>query len=249
MTKMNDRIHGIDRWAKGVIATHLLTPSDRIFVGVPRIAQSRIDKAQLTVQGITLSQAQTDNFTMSINSTIRADSSIGATIDAFDAVMYLEDWPPQTPYARVSFPETTSASETIVNLTQFTEILDENAFTTFNTWFLHNETLNLSVEGDTHLKVSGISKKWPVHFKKTVNITALNNFKGMTVPESRISLSSDSQGDNFFGTVTIPNESIIGFELVSREAFTSPLCISLLFPLPHSSQVSFPGWHPSKLKG
>ncbi|KAK7731035.1 hypothetical protein SLS53_008906 [Cytospora paraplurivora] len=184
-----------------------------IFVGIPRIAQSRVNAAELTIQGIALSQTQADNFTLSINSTLKADSSIGAVFDPFDAVMYLEDWAPQTPYARVRFPRTTSAAETVVNITQFTEILDQNAFAVFNTWFLLNETLNLSVEGDTHVKVSGISKKFPVHFKKTVNMPGLSNLNGTTVPESRVSLTADAQGDNFFGTVTIPNRSLIGFEM------------------------------------
>lgn len=153
---------------------------------------------------------------MSINSTIRSDSSIGAVIDPFDGVMYLEDWPPRTPFARVSFPRTTSASVTTVNVTQFTEVLDRRAFEVFNTWFLVNETLNVSVEGDTHVRVSGISRKYPVKFKKTVNMPGLNNLNGTTVPESRISLTADAQGDNFFGTVTIPNRSFIAIEIVSQ---------------------------------
>lgn len=244
---MNSQAHCIDRWATVVVVVSLLTSPVRIFVGVPRIAQSRIDKAELSIQGIILSQAQSDNYTMSINSTIKADSSISAVIDPFDAVMYLEDWAPQTPYARVSFPQTTSAAETAVNLTQFTEILDVDAFTVFNTWFLKNESLNLSVEGDTHVKVSGISRKWPVHFKKTINIPALNNFAGMTVPESRISLTSDSQGDNFFGTVTITNPSFIQFELVSQR-FTSSCFVVPSFALLFSCCHLFPGSNSLKLQ-
>lgn len=129
--------------------------------------------------------------------------------------MYLEDWAPQTPFARIQFPQTTSAAQTVVNVTQFTEILDMDAFTVFNTWFLVNETINVSVEGDTQLKVSGISKKYPVHFKKTVNMPALSNFNGTTVPSSRVELTPDDQGNNFFGNVTIPNRSFITFEIVS----------------------------------
>lgn len=158
---------------------------------------------------------------MSINSTIRSDSSIGAVIDGFDGVMYLEDWEPQTPFARVTFPQTTSASLTTVNVTQFTEILDHHAFDVFNAWFLVNETLNVSVEGDTHIRVSGISKKYPVNFKKVINMPGLANLNGTTVPESRISLTADAQGDNFFGTVMIPNRSYVAIEIVSQRTTDS----------------------------
>ncbi|KAJ0104445.1 hypothetical protein J7T55_010911 [Diaporthe amygdali] len=184
-----------------------------IFVAVPRIAQQRVNGATLTIQGIILSQAQSENFTMAINSTLRADDSIHAVIDPFEGVMYLEDWEPQTPFARLQFPQTTSATESAVNLTQFIDILDMNAFTVFNTWVLVNESLRVSVEGDTHLKVSGISRKYPVHFKKVVTLKGLNNFNGTTVPESRVQLTPDSNGDNFFGTVAIPNVSLLTFDI------------------------------------
>lgn len=151
---------------------------------------------------------------MSINSTLRADDSIHAVIDPFEGVMFLEDWEPQTPFARLQFPQTTSASESAVNLTQFVDILDMNAFTVFNTWVLVNETLRVSVEGDTHIKVNGISRKYPVHFKKVVTLKGLNNFNGTTVPESRVQLTPDENGDNFFGTVAIPNVSLLTFDIV-----------------------------------
>lgn len=151
---------------------------------------------------------------MAINSTLRADDSIHAVIDPFEGVMYLEDWEPQTPFARLQFPQTTSASQSAVNLTQFIDILDMNAFTVFNTWVLANETLRVTVEGDTRLKVNGISRKYPVRFKKVVELKGLNNFNGITVPESRVQLTPDENGDNFFGTVAIPNVSLLTFDIV-----------------------------------
>lgn len=159
---------------------------------------------------------------MAINSTLRADDSIHAVIDPFEGVMYLEDWEPQTPFARLRFPQTTSASQSAVNLTQFIDILDMNAFTVFNTWVLVNETLRVSVEGDTHLKVNGISRKYPVHFKKVVELKGLNNFDGTTVPESRVQLTPDENGDNFFGTVAIPNVSLLTFDIVRSSLLPAP---------------------------
>ncbi|KAF3769339.1 hypothetical protein M406DRAFT_321256 [Cryphonectria parasitica EP155] len=184
-----------------------------IFVAVPKIAQSRINGAKLSIQGISVTQTQSTNFTMSINSTVEADDSIHAVIAAFEGDMYLEDWAPQTPFARISFPQTTSASKTAVNVTQFTQILDMNAFTVFNEWLLVNATVNVTVAGDTTVQVSGISKKYPVSFKKTVSMPGLSNFNGTTVPNSTVSLTADALGDNFHGTVIIPNRSLVTFEI------------------------------------
>lgn len=189
--------------------------SSSIFVAIPKIAQSRVNAATLTIQGITLSQTQATNFTLAINSTIEADDSIHAVIDPFEGVMYLEDWAPQTPFARINFPSVTSAAKSAVNITQFTQILDLNAFTVFNTWFIQNETIRVSVEGDSHLAVSGVNRKYPVHFKKTIEFPALANFNGTTVPNSTVLLTPNAQGDNFVGTAIIPNRSFINFEIVS----------------------------------
>lgn len=193
----------------------ILTIKSSIFIAIPKIAQSRVNQATLTIQGITLSQTQATNFTLAINSTIEADDSIHAVIDPFEGVMYLEDWAPQTPFARINFPSVTSAAKSAVNITQFTQILDLNAFTVFNTWFIQNETIRVTVEGDSQLRVSGVNRKYPVHFKKTLEFPALSNFNGTTVPNSTILLTPNAQGDNFVGTAIIPNRSFINFEIVS----------------------------------
>lgn len=209
-------------------------------MAVPKIAQSRVNGATLEIQGIQLSQTQSTNFTLAINSTIKADDSIHAVIDAFDGVMYLEDWAPQTPFARIAFPSVTSAALTNVNISQFTEILDLNAFTVFNQYFLVNETLNVSVEGDSHIKVSGVNRKYPVHFKKTVSMPGLSNFNGTTVPTSKILLTPDSDGNNFLGTVVIPNRSYITFEIVSSDplAYLSEVAISETNKLPRETPLT-----------
>ncbi|EON96508.1 hypothetical protein UCRPA7_8004 [Phaeoacremonium minimum UCRPA7] len=184
-----------------------------IFVAVPKIAQKKINEAKLNLDGIVVTQTQTNNFTMAINSTITTDGSQHATIAAFDGVMYLEDWAPQRPFATVHFPQTSSAKFQEVNVTQFTPITDLEAFTVFNTWLLVNETLRVTVKGDTHVRVKGLSRNYGVSFKKTITMPGLSNFNGTTVPESTIALQADDNGDNFKGTVTIPNKSLVTFEI------------------------------------
>jgi competence protein ComGC len=184
-----------------------------IFVGIPHIAQQKIDAATLTIEGIRVTNTQTQNFTMSINSTIHSDGSVKATIDGFTGDMYLEDLQPHTPFASVTFPETTSDAIQIVNVTQFTPITNMDAFTTFNTWLLHNKTLRVTVKGDTYIHVSGIAKAFPVSFSKTVEMPGLNNFDGTSASEARISQQADANGDNFHGFASIPNPSLVTFEI------------------------------------
>lgn len=129
--------------------------------------------------------------------------------------MYLEDWAPQRPFALVKFPETTSDAYQEVKLDQLTPITDMDAFTVYNTWLLQNETLRVTVRGDTSVRVRGIDRDYPVVFKKTLTMPGLRLLQGTVVRDASISLRGDAQGNNFKGMVDIPNHSLVSFELVS----------------------------------
>jgi len=105
---------------------------------------------------------------MAINSTITTDGSVHADIAGFTGVMYLEDLEPHTPFARIDFPATTADALQTVNISQKLEITDMKALTTFNTWLLTNESLRITTYGETTVKVRGISRTYPVTFKKTI---------------------------------------------------------------------------------
>jgi len=191
-----------------------------IFVGVPKIAQHKVDEAELSIDSIVASNTQSDNFTMSVNSTIRISSATAATIEGFEGVMYLEDFLPHVPFAKLAFPETTGETLQVVNISQFTPITDLEAFTRFNTWLLLNETIRVTVEGDTNIHVKGINRAYPISFKKTVTMNGLQNFKGTFLPESTVELQADKNGDNFHGIVTVPNRSVVTFE-IGNASFTT----------------------------
>lgn len=140
---------------------------------MPKIAQSKLDAAKLTVQGISITKTQSEAYLVGINSTIESDGKFQATIDGFHGSMYLEDLQPHTPFCAVDFPQTTSAAIQVVNVSQPIQIQDMAAFTTFNTWLLNNETLRVTMTGDTHIRLSGISKAFPVTFKKTVTLNGM----------------------------------------------------------------------------
>ncbi|KAJ9138271.1 hypothetical protein NKR19_g7907 [Coniochaeta hoffmannii] len=193
-----------------------------IFVAVPKIAQKKVDDAELQIDSIVASNTESGNFTMSVNSTIRLSSATAATIDGFDGVMYLEDFEPHVPFAKLAFPQTTGDKLQVVNISQFTPITDLEAFTRFNTWLLLNESIRVTIEGDTKIHVKGLSKAYGINFKKTVTLQGLQNFKGTEVPYSTVALTPDENGDNFHGNVTVPNRSVVSFE-IGNASFTTYL--------------------------
>lgn len=184
-----------------------------LLVAVPKIAQSKLDDANLTIQGIVISRSEANNLDMAINSTITTDGKVHADIDGFTGVMYLEDLEGHTPFASIDFPATTADALQTVNVSQRLEIKDMEALTTFNSWLLARDEVRITTYGETKVKVKGIARKYPVTFKKTITTPGLRGFDGTKVFNTSISLGPDERGNNFRGLTTIPNYSVFTLEI------------------------------------
>jgi len=218
-----------------------------IFVGVPNIAQDKIDAAKLDIQGVNILETEPDSFLMEVNSTITTDGSIHADVDGFVGDMYLEDLEGHKPFASLEFPPTTAAKNQEVNVTQQVTITDMDAFRTFNIWFVNNETLKITIDGKTKVKPSGLDRKYDVDFKKTLEVKGLNLFKGTEVIEetAELSLDEDDEGKNFWGEANIPNPSHFTLD-IGNVSFTNfvddqemgTLYIDNLFLVPGNNRVN-----------
>jgi len=215
-----------------------------IFVLVPKIIRDDVNKSTLTVQGIHVTNTRTKTAEIAINSTITTSSSRSATIEAFNASLYLTDKLPHTPFVTIEMPEVHSSKVSTLNTTQNVTITDEQAFADYNSWYLLNESFSVTVDGWTHVKVSGLPSV-KVHFLKTVNLTGLNAFAGLNLTSSNVSLVPDAQGDNFHGTITIPNPSVLTVD-IGNTSFVNTLLnttigmafIDALFLVPGDNNLS-----------
>ena len=199
-----------------------------IFVGVPKIAQSKINSATLEVQGVHVIKTTTNAYTLEINSTISTDGTVKADIDPFDGDMSLEDVPNAPAFATVRFPPTTADSSQTVNVSQALQITDMKAFTDFNIAFFQNETLRVRVAGKTKVQPAGLSRKSDVDFVKILDLKGLNLLKGTKVSNASVALGV-MNGTNFRATADIPNASLFTLDIVSsRLALVNPssLCLT-----------------------
>ncbi|TGJ82537.1 hypothetical protein E0Z10_g6200 [Xylaria hypoxylon] len=200
-----------------VVATVIIVPSV-LLVAVPKIAQQKLNKAKLTIDGISVTNTQTDSLVMAINSTIEADDSVHATVDAFAGTLYLADVDPPLAFAQIDFPQTTSSATQAVNISQEIQISDQSALTAFNKALLSSMSVQVQVKGNTHIHVRGISRSYPVTFDKTVILKGLNNFDGISILDP--SISARSSTNNFNGTVYIPNPSVLTLD-IGNTTFTN----------------------------
>ncbi|OTA69025.1 hypothetical protein K449DRAFT_396401 [Hypoxylon sp. EC38] len=183
----------------------------RLLVAVPRMAQQKLNEATLSIDGIVITNVETNSLNMAINSTITTDGSTHATIDGFEGTMYLVDTDTPLEFAKINFPETTSDALQTVNVSQEIPISNLGAFTTFNEDLMQKVIVYVAVKGDTHVHVSGISRAYGVAFSKTVPIQGLNGFQGLSVSNPHV---STAQVNNFNATAHIPNPSLLGLDVV-----------------------------------
>jgi hypothetical protein len=140
------------------------------------MAQQKLDEAELTVDSLVVTNTESNKLNMALSTTIRTDGSVHATIEPFDGVMYLEDFEPHTTFATLKFPETTADALQQVTVTQELPIENLEALTRFNTWLLANDSIRVTVQGETGVRVKGISRRYPVTFKKTVTMLGKEQF-------------------------------------------------------------------------
>lgn len=182
-----------------------------VLVGFPRIIQDKVNKSVLTIDGISVTNSKTNTVQVSINSSVSSSNSIPAVVEGFDAIMYLEDKLPHTPIMTLRMPETKTGMA-LVNVSQEINGTANQPFIDFNSWYLWNSSLDVTIEGETLVHVKGL-KAAKVTFKKTVTLKGINGFKGLNVTQAKINTTADARGDNFHGFADIPNPSVLTFEV------------------------------------
>ncbi|KAH7165888.1 hypothetical protein EDB81DRAFT_918008 [Dactylonectria macrodidyma] len=199
----------------GLICIIVLVVPLLILVAIPNIAQSKINSAKFNIDGIIITKTREQTMTIALNASMRVGSTAGlkASIAQFPIELYLADLEPHTTFLSLDLPTMKAASHVNVNITQDVTLSDMETFTTFCAWLLGMETLSIGMRGKTSIRVKGISRNYGVSFKKALTLKGLNQFKGLNVTETSISLQPDENGDNLHGQVDIPNPSILTVEV------------------------------------
>ncbi|KAG5985147.1 hypothetical protein E4U55_001116 [Claviceps digitariae] len=185
-----------------------------IFVGVGKIAQSKINSADLQIQSANVLDTQPNKFLMQINSTITTDGTVKADIDPFIGDLTLLDVPDARPFIQLPFPATNANKFQTVNISQEVTITDPEAFNQFNMNFFQKETLRISIHGSTQVQPAGLSKKYGVDFYKVAEFKGLNKLNGTTLSDMQIKIGIAEKGvPNFHATATIINPSYYTIDL------------------------------------
>ncbi|PHH61288.1 hypothetical protein CDD81_518 [Ophiocordyceps australis] len=183
-----------------------------LYVAVPSIVHSKINSAQLGIDGIDVLDTKSDSFHMNINSTLTTKGGIHAKVDPFDGNLYFDEGSDQA-FATLRFPPTNNNKHQVVNISQDVQIENLDALDKFNVALLQREEVQIRVQGKTKVKPAGIARKPSATFKKVLTLAALNRFQGIVTRDAKIELGASKGSPNFRAIVDIPNNSVFTLEL------------------------------------
>jgi hypothetical protein len=156
------------------------------YVGLPKIAQSDVNKSELfAVQQDILDPTPSSVFVKMQNKIIN-HSLFTPSLDGFTVDLFLENTLPNyKPFGRLNIPPAHVTKETNVTIEQTLEILDQDQFAAYNKLVTQSETYRVALRGKTKLHLGAL----PV---VTVDYNKVLTTKGMWAEEGSPLYASDS---------------------------------------------------------
>ncbi|PWY95745.1 hypothetical protein BO94DRAFT_455408 [Aspergillus sclerotioniger CBS 115572] len=175
-----------------------------VYVAYPKIAQNLVNKSNLTVTSMVISDPSPSSFILNQTQVIGSNSSYHPTIYSFSAGVSLAGL---AAFAHVQVPEFNAHNGVVVDINQRVDITNETAFGDFCKAAILSEEFQLNVYGRPGLKEGSLPKS-TVTYNKTTTMKGLNKLEGFELLDMSIG-TSNSDGTNAKGSVYIPNPSVI----------------------------------------
>lgn len=189
---------------------------------MPRIAQSGVNKTNVTVEGIQLSEPTPNSYRFSTNTTERPKSIFTPTLDPFNVSFYLTDYDNNTAFQVAEFPRTHVHKPTLVNVTdQLIHIENMPQWEQYLRVAFASDYYRVTNLGHTDLHLGALPTT-NIEFRKFLTIPGLGGLR--TISTSNISIDIQSQQNNFRAITTIPNPStsIITLGNLTYDTYIAP---------------------------
>ncbi|EXJ92747.1 hypothetical protein A1O3_01299 [Capronia epimyces CBS 606.96] len=181
-----------------------------VYVAYPNKAQKQINKAQLVPQSMSLLDPAPDSFDLQLDDMFQSKSSMTARLDAFTADLQLPG--AHVPFVRIDVPAIKAANGSVAHVHQRVQIANTDQFDQYTKTVLLSDEYSIYLKGKGGLKYGSLPKT-TVKYNKKITIKGLNGLKGLTLTDFAILTTTQADGANANGTVTIPNPSIATYQL------------------------------------
>ncbi|OBT61226.1 hypothetical protein VE03_08700 [Pseudogymnoascus sp. 23342-1-I1] len=196
----------------GVIFLAILLPIFFLIV-FPAIAQRMVNDASLPIYSASITNPTPESVQYSLFAGLNVPKPFTVKLKPIALNLLVDQEPPnRNPYITVQLPEQNLKGNATITVTnQTTNILDQEIFGTFLNSAVYQETFFLSASGETDAYVGKL--KAHIRLDKKVELKGLNKLKGFGIESARAVLPAEEDGTNLIAELSIPNASLVSFEL------------------------------------
>lgn len=174
-----------------------------------------VENADLPIHAVTIMQPTPDSVVLSLRASLKIPKPFKVRLEPFTLTLFRPETKPNIiPYVNFDFPETwVQGNTTIEIINQKVAIANRDEFTEFLRAAVEGQIFKLAARGETTAHMGALKAK--VTLDKEVEMGGLRKLDGFKINSATLLLSPEADGTTLLANVTIPNHSIVEFELVS----------------------------------
>jgi hypothetical protein len=143
----------------------------RTYVGLPRIAQGDVNKADMFINEQIIMEPEPDQINLHVISTVKSYSLFRPVLDAFNASLYLQNTEPDIkPFGVITIPSVHATKTSSTDVQQTMKIIDMEQFKAYNKLVTQAKNFKLGIRGVTKLHLGALPVV-KVKFEKAVNMS------------------------------------------------------------------------------
>ncbi|OCL13904.1 hypothetical protein AOQ84DRAFT_371763 [Glonium stellatum] len=179
----------------------------------PAVAQRLVDSADLPIRSSMIMDPTNGSVIYSLIASLKVPKPFTVKLMPITLSLFRPETEPNIiPYVNVSLPEMKLKGNASVAITnQTATILDKSQFIDFLANAVYSEEFTLAARGETDAYLGKL--KAHIHFNKAIKLKGLNMLNRFVINSARVLLPPEEDGTNLEGSFTIPNASIVTFEL------------------------------------
>ncbi|CAI7649557.1 uncharacterized protein N7487_007138 [Penicillium crustosum] len=181
-------------------------------VAIPAIAQLVVNKSDLRIVNAKVMHPTTDTVRMTLEAKVNLKIAMGVRLDPVVFYVFVRSAGHKNAYAGIEIPGQTIKGNYSLGVTdQSTPILNMTSWETFVSQAVFQKKTTLSLYGVTTGYLGALKNH--IVLDKDVAIPTLDKFKDFSIANSTFVLPAEDDGSNIVANITLPNPSILSFEV------------------------------------
>ena len=153
---------------------------------MPKIAQKQVDETTFNLNSLKILKGTKDSFEVSINGTITGIGGAAkhATLDGFDAMMYLDGKTPEDSILTLPMDEIhASPAVSVVKENYLVNITNHDALKEFAVALMGEKSMGVNIKGETKVHIGKLNAN--VNYNERLNMTGMSILTSLAYSQGR----------------------------------------------------------------